>query len=595
MNTLLPKTLFPFIWHFIKSYKIAMFFFCALAILAGLWGPFNSLLMKHVIDVLPQVTPNTLSILTWPSVLFLLNIVFVDNVAWRGIAYIYYKYLAIIKNNIIKETLSHVLSESHAFFQETMSGRISSQIQTLASEIESIVYRVAVDFLRSIALFFIAFTTVYYVNPMFFYTLITWAILFSILSLSLSKRLIDLADKYASTESQLSGQLVDVITNHSNVRIFSRRFFETIRMRKFFQGLQEAFQNKQWFLLVLQSIQGAMIAAMMGVALYLLVGLYGQGLVTVGDFALILGLTLEVGHMTWYMVGRIDDLNQSIGKCNQSLTALLVKLDIQDKEHAAILNVNRGEIKFKDVNFHYKNSKPLFNNLSITIKPGQKVGLVGYSGGGKSTFAHLILRLFDVTNGSVLIDGQDIREVTQDSLRNAIGMIPQEPTLFHRSLMDNIRYGKVDASDDDVINASKKAHTHEFISRLSEGYETLAGERGVKLSGGQRQRIAIARAILKDAPILMLDEATSQLDSITEELIQESIWDLMQHKTTLVIAHRLSTLAHMDRILVFEKGKIVEDGSHHQLLKKNGLYSRLWNSQVGGFLPDTAAQKREAS
>lgn len=595
MNTLLPKTLFPFIWYFIKSYKIAMFIFCALAILAGLWGPFNSLLMKHVIDILPQVTPNTLSILTWPAVLVLLNIIFVDNVAWRGIAYIYYKYLAIIKNNIIKETLSHVLSESHAYFQETMSGRISSQIQTLASEIELIVYRVAVDFLRSIALFIIAFTTVYYVNPMFFYTLITWAMLFSIFSLSMSKRLIDLADTYASKESHLSGQLVDVITNHSNVRIFSRRFFETIRMRKFFQGLQEAFQDKQWFLLMLQSIQGALIAAMMGVALYLLVDLYGQGLVTVGDFALILGLTLEVGHMTWYMVGRIDDLNQSIGKCKQSLTALLVKLDIQDKENAAILNVNRGEIKFKDVNFHYKNSKPLFNSLSITIKPGQKVGLVGYSGGGKSTFAHLILRLFDVTNGAVLIDGQDIRDVTQESLRNAIGMIPQEPTLFNRSLMDNIRYGKVDASDDDVINASKKAHTHEFITRLNEGYETLAGERGVKLSGGQRQRIAIARAILKDAPILMLDEATSQLDSITEELIQESIWDLMQNKTTLVIAHRLSTLAHMDRILVFEKGKIVEDGSHHQLLKKNGLYSRLWNSQVGGFLPATAAHKREAS
>jgi ATP-binding cassette subfamily B protein len=221
------------------------------------------------------------------------------------------------------------------------------------------------------------------------------------------------------------------------------------------------------------------------------------------------------------------------------------------------------------------------------IQPGQKVGLVGYSGSGKSTFVNLILRLFDVTAGRIMIDGQDIRDVTQDSLHHCIAMIPQEPSLFHRSIMNNIKYGCINATFDDVIAAAKKAHAHDFIIELSQGYDMLVGERGIKLSGGQRQRIVIARAILKDAPILILDEATSQLDSVTENQIQESLWDLMQNKTTLVIAHRLSTLLHMDRILVFDQGTIVEDGTHEGLLAKNGLYKQLWEAQIGGFLLDS--------
>ncbi|WP_291398139.1 ATP-binding cassette domain-containing protein [Acinetobacter sp.] len=228
----------------------------------------------------------------------------------------------------------------------------------------------------------------------------------------------------------------------------------------------------------------------------------------------------------------------------------------------------------------------LFFKINLSNTAGQKVGLVGYSGGGKSTFVNLILRLYDVTDGAILIDGQDIRDVTQDSLRENIAMIPQDPSLFHRSLMENIRYGRADSTDEEVIEAAKKAHAHEFISALPQGYDSLVGERGVKLSGGQRQRIAIARAILKNAPILILDEATSQLDSVTESLIQESLWELMQNKTTIVIAHRLSTLLHMDRILVFDKGKIVEDGTHSELLAKAGLYKTLWDAQVGGFLGD---------
>jgi ATP-binding cassette subfamily B protein len=248
--------------------------------------------------------------------------------------------------------------------------------------------------------------------------------------------------------------------------------------------------------------------------------------------------------------------------------------------------IEKGTIEFKNVAFEYHQPQELFKNKSIKIHGGQRVGLVGSSGSGKTTFVNLIVRLFDISQGEILIDNQNIKAVTQQSLREHIGFIPQDPALFHRSLMDNIRYGNLTANDEDVIEAAKKAHADEFIQKTPHGYHTLVGERGIKLSGGQRQRIAIARAFLKNAPILILDEATSALDSVTERTIQESLTQLMLDKTVIVIAHRLSTLLSMDRILVFDQGKIVQDGSHHQLINQPGIYATLWQSQIGGFLLD---------
>jgi ATP-binding cassette subfamily B protein len=228
----------------------------------------------------------------------------------------------------------------------------------------------------------------------------------------------------------------------------------------------------------------------------------------------------------------------------------------------------------------------VFRALNLRIQPGERVGLVGFSGSGKSTFLNLVLRLYDIQGGRILIDGQDIRHVTQDSLRRAISMIAQEPMLFHRSLLENVRYGSLDATDDEVQDAARRAHAHEFIVSLPEGYDSLVGERGVRLSGGQRQRVAIARAVLKNAPIFLLDEATSSLDSVTERHIQESIAHLMEGRTAIVIAHRLSTIAHLDRIVVFHAGEVVEDGTHADLLSRGGHYARMWNMQAGGFLPE---------
>ena len=349
---------------------------------------------------------------------------------------------------------------------------------------------------------------------------------------------------------------------------------------------QEAYQTQELFLVKVYTTQGCMVALMLSFMTYFLINLYGKGAISIGDFALILSLSTEVAHVTWYTATQVDELNKAVGKCRQSLTSLIVPREITDELGARNLIVTKGQIVFDAVSFKYQGTSEIFQGTSVTIQGGQKVGLVGYSGGGKTTFVNLILRMHDVTGGQILIDGQNIRTVTQESLRSNIAMIPQDPSLFHRTLLENIRYGRIEATNEQVIEAAQKAHAHEFIMRLPQGYKSPVGERGVKLSGGQRQRVAIARATLKNAPILMLDEATSQLDSITEREVQESLWELMEHKTVLVIAHRLSTLMHMDRILVFDKGNIVRDGSHAELLEQDGLYKTLWSAQVCGFLPE---------
>ncbi len=587
MNNLLPANLWSFIWHFLKPYKRIVIIYVSIALLAGCWGPFNSLLIKYIINSLssPSAIAN-LSSLYLPAAFLVINFIVFDNFTWRSIGYLNYKYQPIIKNQIISETFKYILGSSQQFFLENLSGRLASHITTLADNIERILHSIAANLIRGISLLLIALVSMYYVNSTFFYILATWFIVFSSFSIVMSKKLVSLSDVYTSAESIISGQLVDNISNASNIRIFARRFYEIFRLENFLNHTKETFRKKELFLVNLHAVQGALIAIMLGFMIYFLIYLYGTHSVTIGDFALILGLSMEVAHITWYTMSELDEFNQAVGKCKQSLACLIVSQDIQDKENAQDLLVNKGQIAFAEVKVHYKGLTPLFQNKSVIIVAGQKVGLVGYSGSGKSTFASLILRLYDVTDGHIFIDGQDIRDVTQDSLRSNIAMIPQDPSLFHRSILENIRYGRLNATDDEVIEAAKKAHADEFIAKLPQRYDSLVGERGIKLSGGQRQRIAIARAILKNAPILILDEATSQLDSVTESMIQESLWNLMQDKTTIIIAHRLSTLLHMDRVLVFDQGKIMEDGTHAELLSKNGVYKTLWNTQVGGFLPD---------
>lgn len=593
----LPKTLFPFIWHFLKPHRSIVIVCIMLAVAAGFWGPFNSMLIKSLINLVPSATGDNLSILIAPASLIVINFILFDNVTWRGINYIWAKFVPVIINNMLAETLNYVLSHPHQFYQNQLSGKLAKQMGHLADGITKIITSSSANFLRAASLLLTAFLAAYFVNPIFCLILVTWFVCFASISIFMSKKLITLSDIQASTESIVMGEIVDVLSNNASVRIFSRKSYENERMIPFFRKQQNAYTTTSLYSTLLYCVQGSLIACMMAFSIYFLIYLYGKSLVTVGDFVLILGLSMETGYMMWFTMSELDEFNKALGRCKQGLNALISPITLTDSSPARLLTCQKGKITFKQLGFHYQGAEPLFKDLSIEILPGQKVGLVGFSGSGKSTFVNLLMRFFDVTHGAILIDDQNIQDVTQDSLRENIAMIPQDPSLFHRSLMENIRYGRTNASDAEVIEAAKKAHSHEFISALPQAYDSLVGERGVKLSGGQRQRIAIARAILKNAPILIFDEATSQLDSVTENLIQESLWELMHGhnkasgeggKTTLVIAHRLSTLLHMDRILVFDKGKIVEDGTHLELLAKGGLYKHLWDAQVGGFLGDHA-------
>jgi ATP-binding cassette subfamily B protein len=512
--------------------------------------------------------------------------------------------------------LEGVLGQSTLFYQDRLSGKLSKDITNLTDGVEKITLEVIPSLTRGLSVIITSLWAAYWVNPAFFFVLLTWFALFMTTSILLSKKIVTRSDAQAAAESRITGEMVDALSNHSTIRAFAGQDYEGKRMIPFFAQREQAYRATHMYEVLLSTLQGGLITLMMGFSLYFLAILYGKNLVTMGDFALISGLTMQTSHVIWYTSGYISQWNKALGRCKQSLNALIHPNEITDKPGAQPLVCKKGQIIFNHMDFQYKgNSIPLFRDQSLIIPGGQKVGLVGYSGGGKSTFVNLILRLYDVTAGSISIDGQDIRDIQQNSLRQAIALIPQEPVLFQRSLMENIRYGRITASDGEVIDAAKKAKAHDFIQQLPQGYHSMVGERGVKLSGGQRQRIAIARALLKNAPIFIMDEATSQLDSVTETLIHENLWAVIDRamvptpahdegdrmeskasgsknenpqgaKTALVIAHRLSTLVHMDRILVFDQGTVVQDGPHHELVAKEGLYQTLWNTQVDGFLGD---------
>ncbi|MEZ4103002.1 MAG: ABC transporter ATP-binding protein [Candidatus Paceibacterota bacterium] len=332
------------------------------------------------------------------------------------------------------------------------------------------------------------------------------------------------------------------------------------------------------------AIQASLTFILQFISLWIVIDLWIKGQVSAGFFVLVQMYMFTIFDHIWSIGGSMRDFASSLSDAKEMVEILDQEIDIRDPENPEKCEIKNGNIVFENVSFEYKDGKDVFEKFNLEIPSGQKVGIVGHSGSGKTTITNLLLRFEDVTNGSVKIDGQDIRNITQDDLRSKISYVPQEPVLFHRTLKENIAYGNPDASDREIEVASKKAHAEEFIKDLKDGYDTIVGERGVKLSGGQRQRISISRVMLENSPILILDEATSSLDSISENLIQRAFDEAMKNRTTIVIAHRLSTIKKMDRIIVLDKGKIVEDGNHDDLLNKKGYYFKLWQAQKDGVI-----------
>jgi ATP-binding cassette subfamily B protein len=388
--------------------------------------------------------------------------------------------------------------------------------------------------------------------------------------------------------SAVTAYLADVIANMSTVKAFAGGQSEHTAYRRKLLELRTANFREMRSVLLITGSFGTVMTIMNGLAFLVAILVTEHHAASIGPTYLVIGYTLNVVSQLWQISGATRNYTRIIGDAAPMINMLSEPEELTDPEHPEPVRMSRGDIRFNQVVFQHNGADDaLFDKLSLHIKPGEKVGLVGHSGSGKTTFTRLLLRFSDIQDGSITIDGQDITKVTQDDLRRQIAYVPQEPLLFHRSVHDNIAYGQPDASREAVEAAAKMASAHDFISSLPEGYDTLVGERGVKLSGGQRQRIAIARAMLKNAPILALDEATSALDSESEVLIQEALWKLMEGRTAIVIAHRLSTIQKMDRIIVLDQGRIVEEGSHKELIKRtSGTYARLWGHQSGGFIED---------
>lgn len=586
---MLPKTLPKFLWHFVKKQKIL---FIIAQIFAFAWTLDNvawPFAFKLLIDKVTTYNPTEGGIWHYlmPVLIFWGAIWVSIDVMFRAQGFIMARVTPRFEAAIRMSMFDYVVGHSYRFFANQFAGNISNRISDMTQSSTRII-QLSMNLLLPVLLALVSATLIFLsVNYIFALLLAFWAILHVSICLLAAKRCAYLSKLHASARSLITGKIVDAFSNIINIKLFSKKRYEYDHILPYQNDERQKYQTSLTIVEKLKIILGISGIIFPGFILtWYVIYAWQHGIIGVGDVVLIFNTTWNIQLLIWMVGSELPNLYKEIGVCQQALSLIKAQHEIADIPEAKNLVVSQGEIEFNHVTFHYFEKNRVFNEVSVKIAAGEKVGLVGFSGSGKSTFANLIMRFFDLESGKITIDGVDIHDVTTDSLRSQIAMIPQSPSLFHRSLRDNIAYGNPDATEDAIISAAKHAHCHEFITALPDGYQSMAGERGIKLSGGQCQRIAIARAILKNAPILILDEATSALDSVTEKYIQEALHVLMQNRTTIVVAHRLSTLAQMDRILVFDQGRIIEDGSPKKLLAAKGHYAKMWKMQADGFLPD---------
>jgi ATP-binding cassette, subfamily B, multidrug efflux pump len=483
----------------------------------------------------------------------------------------------------------YLLNQSMSFFQDEFAGRVSQKLMQTALAIRETVMKLMEVLVYVIVYFAAAMVLIGSTDPMLTLPLVVWVSVYIAIMVIFVPRLRRVSMDQADARASMTGRIVDSYTNIQTIKLFAhtRREQDYARgaMDEFMQTVHRQMRLVTGLTVCLHTNNSILLVAVGGLAIYA----WHQALISLGAIAVAVALVMRLRAMSQWILWEVAGLFEQIGTVQDGINTLARPLSITDRPDARELVVDKGEIRFENVRFNYGRESGIIEDLSLTIRPGEKVGLVGRSGAGKSTLVNVLLRFYDLEGGRILIDGQDIAGVTQESLRRQIGMVTQDTSLLHRSIADNIRYGRPDASDAEVIEAARRAHADTFIRDLTDirgrtGYDAHVGERGVKLSGGQRQRIAIARVLVKNAPILVLDEATSALDSEVEAAIQEQLYSLMEGKTVIAIAHRLSTIAVLDRLVVMDEGRIVETGSHDELLHRGGLYATLWRRQSGGFL-----------
>ncbi len=584
----IPTKFFNFLWFFVKKQPVGFIIITLASLVNAISSTVWPYVTGNLVDAFVEYSGNmedAFSALKKPILIafcFWIFIELLSRVRGFSLSYVMPKFQAAIRLSAFKYVSQH----SHSYFVSNYVGGIANRISDLPRGAQMVVDVLITIFLPVLVAIILSCSFFFAVNPYLCLILSSWLglhlILLSLMCSQAAKR----SRVQSEARTYLQGKIVDSISNHLNVKLFTRHKHEEEKIHEISEDEKNKLESTLQYLEIIKLILGSIGIVWMVVLFTTTFKFWNSGIITIGEVVLVINSTLNLMAQMGVAAEEMTYLIREIGVCQQALKIFQDPITVADMPNASKLKISKGDIQFENVTFKYRHNENMFFNQSLTIFGGQKVGLVGFSGSGKTTFANLILRLYELDSGRITIDGQDIARVTAKSLRKNIAFIPQEPILFHRSVIDNIKYGNIKATKEEVVEAAKKAGCHKFILSLDEEYNTIVGERGTKLSGGQRQRIVIARAILKDAPIVVMDEATSALDSVTERQIRESLRYLMKGKTTLIIAHRLSTLLDVDRILVFDKGEIVEDGSHDELLKSKGHYSLLWSLQHDGLLPD---------
>lgn len=586
-----PKTLFAFCRHYTRGtevYLVIMAIFTALIAVmeVSLFG-----FLGQLVDILNEYTPNTF----WAE--------FGDRILLMGgIVLIALPLCVFIHSMIIHQTLlgnypmmirwqahRYLLGQSVGFYQNEFAGRIATKVMQTALAVRETVMKLLDVLLYVLVYFGGMLVLVGALDYRLALPLIIWFIAYASMLYYFLPRLAQVSAAQADARSDMTGRLVDTYTNISTVKLFSHSQREATYAREGMEHFLHTVYPQMRLATLLSSGVWAINALLIFSVAALSIWLWSESAISTGAIAAAVGLVLRLNGMAQWIMWEVSSLFENIGTARDGLNTLSRPRDVQDKPEAKPLQIQQGGIAFQNVSFHYGKGSGVIDQFSLAIQPGEKIGLVGRSGSGKSTLVNLLMRFYDVEAGKILIDNEGINDVTQESLRAHIGMVTQDTSLLHRSVRDNLLYGKPDATEEDMIRAAKQAEAHEFILELSDGqgrtgYDAHVGERGVKLSGGQRQRIAIARVLIKNAPILIMDEATSALDSEVEAAIQANLTTLMEGKTVIAIAHRLSTIAALDRLIVLDQGGIVEQGTHGELIKNGGVYAQLWSHQSGGFL-----------
>lgn len=582
-----PKAVLKAYWPYVKRHPVLLgiVLFSGVAMqIVSLFAPWY---MRQFFNTLALAQPSAEAAAALLATLAIIAALWVADRIFRrledhGNIYMQSRIMAELYAN----TFDYLLGHSYNFFISNFAGSLTHKVSRYTRAFETIADNIFIQFFPTTLFVLGAVGVLFTRNHWLGLGLGLWCVLFVWFQIFIARVRQPVRAARSEADTRVTGALADAISNQSTITLFSGSAFEGLRLRDVVADWHSKTLRNwlvdgwMWFAIGLFVV--VIQVALLGGA----VMLWQRHLLTLGDFVLIQSYLLTVFNQLMGIGFNLRRFYDAFADAGEMVAILQTPHGVQDKPDAKTLKVTEGAIALHDVSFYFQKASPILSRFNLGLPGKQKVALVGPSGAGKSTITKLLLRLYDLPMGEIAIDGQDISTVTQDSLRDAISFVPQEPILFHRTLMENIRYGRRGASDEEVIEAARKAHCHEFIGRLPLKYQTFVGERGIKLSGGERQRVAIARAILKDSPILVLDEATSSLDSESEMLIQDALATLMQNKTVLVIAHRLSTIMKMDRIIVLDGGAVVADGTHEELLKEGGLYHKLWSIQAGGFIAD---------